>query len=142
MLLYHKFPFSALLILNKRLLFWVSGLRQPSAHQDFHHGGHHQVAGPAAGVSETKQMPDAGVEVAIHDNPVGIELDFRSIQEDFRAGKAGNYHVHGLDEVNDIYHGAVWQCGGNVAGDCVRKGRADVGAIQLLLPGALATHGL
>ena len=53
---------------------------QFSAHQHAHDGRHHQPARPAAGVAQAVQSFDGGVEVFIHFDAVGVELEFGRVE--------------------------------------------------------------
>ncbi len=59
-------------------------LRQFPAHQHPHGGGHHQPAGPAAGIAQGVKALDVGAQFTVHFDAVGIELQFRRVQQRFR----------------------------------------------------------
>ena len=64
--------------------------------------------------------------VGVHGDAVAVELQLRRVQQRLIGGKAGHDLVHGLDEVDDIEHGAVRHGGRDVARDGVRQRGADV----------------
>ena len=86
------------------------------------------------------QALDVGVEVRVHLDLVGVELQLRAVQQGLVGGEAGDDHVQHLDELDDVGHGAVGHGGGDVAGHGVLQGGLDVGLGQLLRPGALAVE--
>ena len=67
-----------------------------------------------------------GVEICVHLNAVGVEFQLGGVQQGFGGGKAGDNDVHSLDKVNDVGHCAVGHCGGDVTGNGVGQGGADV----------------
>ena len=88
------------------------------------------------------QALDVGVEVLVHLDLVGVELQLRAVQQRLVGGKAGHHHIQHLDELDDVGHGAVGHGGGDVTGHGVLQRRADVRAGQLVGPGALAVQNI
>lgn len=43
-------------------------------HDDAHNRSHHQASRPTAGVAQAVQALDAGVEVLVHLDPIGVEF--------------------------------------------------------------------
>ena len=117
-------------------------LHQLAAHQDAHDGGHHQAARPAGGIAQAVQTRDVRLQVGVHLDLVGVELQLGAVQQRFGAGKTGNDLIHHLDELDDVDHGAVGHGGGDITGHSVLQRRADVGAGQLFGPGALAVQDI
>ena len=117
-------------------------LSQLAAHQHAHDGGHHQAAGPAGRVAEAVQALDVGVEVRVHLDLVGVELQLRAVQQGLVGGEAGDDHVQHLDELDDVGHGAVGHGGGDITGHGILQRGLHVGLCQLLLPCALAIQNI
>ena len=88
------------------------------------------------------QPGDVGLQVRIHLDFVGVELELRAVKQRLGAGEAGHDVVHHLDELDDVDHGAVGHGGRDVAGHSVPERGAHVGAGQLLGPGALAVQNI
>ena len=88
------------------------------------------------------QTGDVRLQVGVHLDLVGVELQLGAVQQRFGAGKAGHDLVHHLDELDDVDHGAVGHGGGDVTGHGVLQRRADVRAGQLVGPGALAVQNI
>ena len=64
---------------------------------------------------------DVGVEVGVHLHAVGVELELRGVEERLVGGEARHHVIHGLDEVDDVDHGAVGHGGGDVTGHGVHQ---------------------
>ena len=88
------------------------------------------------------QAGDVRLQVSVHLDLVGVELQLRAVQQRFGAGKAGHDLVHHLDELDDIDHGAVGHGSRDVTGHGVLQGRAHIGAGQLVGPCALAVQNI
>ena len=82
------------------------------------------------------------VQVGVHGDAVAVELQLRRVQQRLIGGEAGHDLVHGLDEVNDVEHGAVRHGRRDVARDSIRQRGADVRLHELLLPGALTVENV
>ena len=48
-------------------------------HNYAHNRSHHQASRPTAGVAQAVQALDAGVEVLVHLDPIGVEFQLRRI---------------------------------------------------------------
>ena len=101
-------------------------IREPAPHEHTHGRGHHQAARPAGGVTQTVQTGDVRVERVVHGDAVAVKLQLRGVQQRLIRGEAGHDLVHGLDEVDDVEHGAVRHGGRDVASDGVRQRGTDV----------------
>ena len=88
------------------------------------------------------QAPDVGVEVLVHLDLVGVELQLGAVKQGLVGGKAGHDHIQHLDELDDVGHGAVRHGGGDITGYGILQGGLDVGLRQLLGPGALAVQNV
>ena len=66
----------------------------------------------------------------------------RQVEQRLVGGKARHHLVNGLDEVDDVEHGAVGHGGRDVPGDGVGQRGAHVALRQLLGPGALAVENV
>lgn len=111
-------------------------------HDDAHNRSHHQASRPTAGVAQAVQALDAGVEVLVHLDSIGIEFELRRIEQGFGGSKAGNNLVYGVDKVDDIDHRPVRHSRRYVTRYRVGKRWLDVGARKLLLPRSLAFHNV
>ena len=85
---------------------------------------------------------DAGVEVLVHLDAVGVELELGRVEQRFVRCKAGDDLVHGLNKADDVAHCAIGNGGGDVACDRVGKRGLEVALRELLLPGALAVENV
>ena len=65
---------------------------------------------------------DVRVEVFVHLDAVGVELELGGIEQRLIAGEAGHHLVHGLDEIDDVDHGPVGHGGGDIPGHGVGQG--------------------
>ena len=117
-------------------------IREPAPHEHAHGRGHHQAARPAGGVAQAVQTGHVRVERVVHGDAVAVKLQLRGIQQRLIGGEAGHDLVHGLDEVDDVEHGAVRHGGRDVARNGVRQCGADVRLRELLLPRALAVEDI
>mgnify|MGYP007118505494 CR=1 FL=1 len=64
------------------------------------------TTGPAGGIAQAVQAGDVRLQIGVHLDLVGVELQLRAVQQRFGAGKAGHDLVHHLDELDDVDHGA------------------------------------
>ena len=80
----------------------------------------------------------AGIQSGVHLHPVAVEFQLRGVEQRLHGGKAGHHVVHRLHEGEDVHHGPVGHGRGDVAGHGVGQRGLQVGAGQLLGPGALA----
>ena len=62
-------------------------LRNFSSHQYTHDGGHHQSPGPTRAVSQTVEPLQARIEIRVHLDAVGVELQLRGVQQRLIGGK-------------------------------------------------------
>ena len=88
------------------------------------------------------QAPDVGVEVLVHLDLVGVELQLGAVKQGLVGGKAGHDHIQHLDELDDVGHGTVRHGGGDITGHGILQGGFDIGLRQLLGPGALAVQNV
>ena len=125
---------------------WLQGnlgvLYELSAHEDAHHGSHHQAPCPAAGIAQAIEALYIRCKVRRHLDSVAVELKLRRIKERLIGCKAGNYVIYGLDKVDDVYHGTVRHCCRYVACYRIRQGGTHVRLSQLFLPGSLSAQNV
>ena len=88
------------------------------------------------------QTGDIGVEVLVHLDAVGVELQLGGVEQGLLGGETGDDLVHRVNEVDDVGHGAVRHGGGDVAGHSVGQGGADIGVRKFLFPCALAVQNI
>lgn len=113
-----------------------------SAHEHAHDGRHHQTSCPAARVAEAMETIDVRVEVFVHLDAVGVELELGGVEQRLLRGEAGHDVVDSLDEVDYVEHRAVGHGGGYVARDGVGESGSDIRAVKLLLPCALSVEDI
>ncbi len=77
------------------------------------------------------------VEVLVHFDSVAVELELGRVEKCFVGSEAGSNMVNSLNKVDNICHGSVRHCGCDIACNCVRKRRLEVGLRKLLFPCAL-----
>lgn len=88
------------------------------------------------------ETSDVRVEVFVHLDAVGVELELGGVEQRLLRGEAGHDVVDCLDEVDYVEHRAVGHGGGYVARDGVGESGSDIRAVKLLLPCALSVEDI
>ena len=83
-----------------------------------------------------------GIQIRVHFDLVGIELEFGRIQQGFCRRKTGYDLVHRLNKVDYIYHCAVRHSRRDIARYSVGKRGTDVASRQFFLPRSLAVYNV
>ena len=74
-----------------------------------------EAAGYGCAVADGAEAFDAGAEVFVYDNFVGIEFDFYAVQQCLIAGDTRCYFVEGFDHLGNVDHDTVREYQGKVA---------------------------
>ena len=88
------------------IFFLLFFLQQFSAHKYAHDAAHHKPACPSGTVTEAMQTLDIGVEVLVHSNFVGIELQIGQININIRVDKGEGRNL--LVAARIVHDGDFW----------------------------------